>query len=336
MRRHQPLLGIRPLAANAGHRSVGVAPAIARFPRRELLQHIIRALARNGGDTGPALTRGAVATRARLHVQALPLLVGRWRRTWRRILEARIIFRHGEPFVHRQLARHGAHLRVRPQSFIVEAQLPHEVTGVETGQPRGEVAVAFAIDPVANRTGKIGASIAAGKGDDLSALTIARRPTGVGRAGGKQRQAGQAENDSHRRRNLRLGDAVPHDMKIGGRIIVVVAFAAMAACKPISRSSFELDEDAAKRGKSVAIQAQCAACHAMPGIDWPKGGLGPSLVNYGEGAMIAGVLPKQPDNLAKFIRNAPAYRPDSMMPAMDLSDRQARDLAHYLLMEGEK
>lgn len=125
-------------------------------------------------------------------------------------------------------------------------------------------------------------------------------------------------------------------MKIGGKIIVVVAFAAMAACKPISRSGFELDKDAAKRGKSVAIQAQCAACHAMPGIDWPKGGLGPSLVNYGEGAMIAGVLPKQPDNLAKFIPNAPAYRPDSMMPAMDLSDRQARDLAHYLLMEGEK
>jgi len=74
----------------------------------------------------------------------------------------------------------------------------------------------------------------------------------------------------------------------------------------------------------------CAACHVIPGVEWPKGRTGPSLEGFAAQPLIAGSLSNDPDTLTAFVRNAPAVSPDSAMPAMPLSEPQARDVAAYL------
>ena len=46
--------------------------------------------------------------------------------------------------------------------------------------------------------------------------------------------------------------------------------------------------------------------------------------------MIAGRLPNRPDVLAHFVRRAPELVPGTTMPAMPLSEKEARDVAAYL------
>lgn len=111
---------------------------------------------------------------------------------------------------------------------------------------------------------------------------------------------------------------------------------ALVACKPAPDDRHQRDTVAAQRGKSVIERVQCGSCHIVPGIDWPRGRLGPPLDRMDQQGMIAGTLANTPENLAGFIRNAPAMKPGTVMPAMPIDEREARDVAHYLIEEGKR
>ncbi|MBB3860642.1 cytochrome c1 [Novosphingobium hassiacum] len=102
------------------------------------------------------------------------------------------------------------------------------------------------------------------------------------------------------------------------------------ACKQPPQTRHDLDEAAIERGSRLVAEAGCTACHAFPGIGWPRGLAGPSLLTFDGRGPIAGTLPNTPANLAAFVRNAPATKPGSPMPAMPLSRSEARDVAAYL------
>ena len=74
----------------------------------------------------------------------------------------------------------------------------------------------------------------------------------------------------------------------------------------------------------------CAACHVIPGIDWPQGTVGPSLEGFAARPMIAGRLPNQPDVLTAWLIDAPSLSPGTGMPPMPLTEAEARDVAAYL------
>jgi cytochrome c1 len=90
------------------------------------------------------------------------------------------------------------------------------------------------------------------------------------------------------------------------------------------------DADAA-RGRQLVIEKGCAACHTFPDVKWPRGGLGPTLENVGHQGLLAGRLPNQPGVLMSFVRNAPAWVPGIAMPAVPMTDQEARDVTAYLL-----
>lgn len=117
---------------------------------------------------------------------------------------------------------------------------------------------------------------------------------------------------------------------------VIAAAAAATACMPVAgckepvKSRYQPDGAARDRGLLAIRQTGCGACHEIPGVEWPRGRLGPSLLGFDDVGMIAGHLPNRPDVLAAFIRNAPAVKPGSTMPAMPLTEREAADIAAYL------
>jgi cytochrome c oxidase subunit II len=82
----------------------------------------------------------------------------------------------------------------------------------------------------------------------------------------------------------------------------------------------------------------CAACHAVQGV--ASGIVGPNLTHVGSRTSIgAGLYPNDARHLALWIKNSPAMKPGSKMPAFGksaqlpqgLDDQQIADLAAYLL-----
>lgn len=85
-----------------------------------------------------------------------------------------------------------------------------------------------------------------------------------------------------------------------------------------------------KRGLDVIARVGCAACHDTPGVNWPRGVTGPSLQGFADSPMIAGQFPNRPDFLIHFLKDAPSMAPATAMPAMPLTNAEARDVAAYL------
>lgn len=105
----------------------------------------------------------------------------------------------------------------------------------------------------------------------------------------------------------------------------------LAACDgPPDRTPTLGDADVT-RGRQLVTDKGCVACHAFPDVQWPRGGLGPSLENFARQGLIAGRLPNQPGVLVRFVRDAPAHLPGTAMPAIPMTDQEARDVTAYLL-----
>lgn len=90
------------------------------------------------------------------------------------------------------------------------------------------------------------------------------------------------------------------------------------------------------RGLAVIERTGCAACHVVPGVDWPKGLSGPSLEGFGSSPMVAGRLPNQPAVLTAWLIDAPSLSPETGMPPMPLTEAEARDVAAYLYTLDER
>jgi cytochrome c1 len=84
------------------------------------------------------------------------------------------------------------------------------------------------------------------------------------------------------------------------------------------------------RGATLIGQAQCGACHEIPGIGDAHGLVGPPLAQFGQRTMIAGMLPNTPDSLVHWLRDPQSVTPGNGMPSTNLTEQQARDVAAYL------
>jgi len=89
-----------------------------------------------------------------------------------------------------------------------------------------------------------------------------------------------------------------------------------------------------RRGAQVIADFNCGSCHDIPGIRGAEGMVGPPLAHFARRSFIAGQLPNTPENLVRWVKDPPAVEPGTAMPALGLSDQQARDVAAYLYSSG--
>lgn len=111
---------------------------------------------------------------------------------------------------------------------------------------------------------------------------------------------------------------------------MLACFSLVACDGPPDRTPTVGDADVAT-GRRLVTDKGCVACHTFPDVKWPRGGLGPSLHGFARQGLIAGQLPNQPGVLMQFVRNAPGLVPGTAMPAITMSDQEARDVTAYLL-----
>ena len=85
-----------------------------------------------------------------------------------------------------------------------------------------------------------------------------------------------------------------------------------------------------ERGRVLIADYGCHACHRIPGVRQASGSVGPPLDGFGRRAYIAGILPNRPMLLTWWLRDPPALDPRTAMPALGLSEPEARHMAAYL------
>jgi cytochrome c len=91
-----------------------------------------------------------------------------------------------------------------------------------------------------------------------------------------------------------------------------------------------------ERGVAAVRARACGACHQIPRIPAARGRVGPSLAGFADRPLIAGAVPNTVGELVRWLRNPPAVQPRTAMPVLDLSEREAQDIAAFLYTLGER
>ena len=91
----------------------------------------------------------------------------------------------------------------------------------------------------------------------------------------------------------------------------------------------------AERGRLAAAWYGCGYCHAMPGDEAAPTIQGPPLNEWARRQYIAGAVRNTPENLMLWIIDPHAIEPGTAMPALGVTEQDARDLAAYLYTFGD-
>jgi cytochrome c1 len=83
-------------------------------------------------------------------------------------------------------------------------------------------------------------------------------------------------------------------------------------------------------GAQLIESYRCGACHTIPGIKDADGLVGPPLTRFARRTYVGGEAPNTPPNLVHWIVDPASIEPGTAMPALGLSEQQARNVAAYL------
>ncbi|MDQ3396998.1 MAG: cytochrome c oxidase subunit II [Deinococcota bacterium] len=85
-----------------------------------------------------------------------------------------------------------------------------------------------------------------------------------------------------------------------------------------------------EQGSQLFLQRGCVQCHAIAGTA-AQAVIGPDLTNFGQRTTLAaGIVANTPENLAAWLRDPQAVKPDNHMPNLQLSEDDIRALVAYL------
>ena len=118
--------------------------------------------------------------------------------------------------------------------------------------------------------------------------------------------------------------------------LLPVVLAAALGCGREGRRGVEVPASTAgdpSRGEIAIAKYGCGGCHVVPGVARATGLVGPPLTDYASRSYVAGRVPNTPDNLLAWIRRPDSLEPGTVMPALGVSEAEARDIVAYLYLE---
>jgi cytochrome c2 len=119
-----------------------------------------------------------------------------------------------------------------------------------------------------------------------------------------------------------------------GLLLVVVAMALAGCGEAEPPAHLRIEGGDAERGRRLIRTYGCGVCHHIDGIAGANGTVGPPLERYAQRNLLAGVVPNTPRFLVAWLIDPPALAPGTGMPAIGLSQAEARDMATYLYTLG--
>ena len=222
------------------------------------------------------------------------------------------------------------HLRVMTAPVGIRLHLPAQVPRIQPREARRACTVAASIQPVAGEARIGGTCPRPAQRDQLAVL---RKAIDRGRL---CRRAARQQGDNGEMGKRPGGHRFEATARRGMRFHYLLVPVLLAACKPPPDERQLMPGANAANGLATMKRVGCGSCHAVPGLHWPRGKVGPTLEGLAERALLAGTLPNRPDTLSAYIRNAPKLVPGSAMPAMPVSEAEARDIAAFLYQQGAR
>lgn len=86
----------------------------------------------------------------------------------------------------------------------------------------------------------------------------------------------------------------------------------------------------AAHGRTLIEAYRCGTCHTIPGVRAAHGTAASPLLWFASRSFIGGEVPNTAANLVAWIRNPRDIEPRTAMPALGITEAQARDIAAYL------
>ena len=87
-------------------------------------------------------------------------------------------------------------------------------------------------------------------------------------------------------------------------------------------------------GKELFLRKGCVACHIAQGVQGATGTIGPNLNGIGDAAKrpkLADGGNNTPEHIREWIKDPQKLKPGTMMPNLQLTDKEADDLTALLL-----
>lgn len=84
------------------------------------------------------------------------------------------------------------------------------------------------------------------------------------------------------------------------------------------------------RGRRAIQQYGCVSCHVIPGVIGANEPVGPPLKGIASRRYLSGTLPNTPEHMLRWLRAPSSVDPRTAMPDLQVSERDARDMAAYL------
>ena len=119
-------------------------------------------------------------------------------------------------------------------------------------------------------------------------------------------------------------------------LAVLLGAASLASCSDAPRppAYLQVAGGDAERGRAHIHGYGCGACHVIEGIRGARGTVGPPLADFAQRTILAGILPNTPRFLVPWLMDPVALDPRTTMPAVGLTEEEARDIAAYLYTLG--
>jgi cytochrome c2 len=125
-------------------------------------------------------------------------------------------------------------------------------------------------------------------------------------------------------------------MRVAGRLLGGALLIALAACGegPTAPAHLRVPGGDPAEGRKLIQAYGCVTCHVVGGVRGPRATVGPPLADFAGRKLLAGIFPNTPGNLVSWLLDPPALVPATGMPAIGLSEPEARDVAAYLFTLG--
>jgi cytochrome c1 len=117
------------------------------------------------------------------------------------------------------------------------------------------------------------------------------------------------------------------------RVAFVALLIVLAAChnpREKYQSIIATGGGNADHGKLLLTTYGCTSCHDIPGVEGPKGIVGPPLGKIAARQSIDGKFENTPQNMIQWIQNPQRMDPQNAMPNMGVTAADARDITAYL------
>ena len=116
--------------------------------------------------------------------------------------------------------------------------------------------------------------------------------------------------------------------------VISVVIAGIVACHDPRESAIAaartLTGGEPARGRTAIAKYGCGGCHTIPGVEGANATVGPPLNNIASRSTLGGHLSNTPDNMKTWIQHPQKIDPKNVMPDMDVTDQDAKDITAYL------